>query len=66
MKSIQVDKEDVTAVTGRLRSEHDQAMQERSIEDATALLKLLSLSDKDKADGNVSTAEALLKGLPVK
>ncbi|PSS50876.1 hypothetical protein C6560_05050 [Enterobacter sp. FS01] len=66
MKSIQIDKEDVTAVTGMLRSEHDQAMQERSIEDATALLKLLSLSDKDKADGNLFTAEALLKGLPVK
>ncbi|MEJ5067256.1 hypothetical protein [Leclercia adecarboxylata] len=66
MKSIQVDKEDATAVTGRLRSEHDQTMQERSIEDATALLKLLSLSVKDKADGNVFTAEALLKGLPIK
>ncbi|MCT9843902.1 hypothetical protein N7563_07470 [Leclercia adecarboxylata ATCC 23216 = NBRC 102595] len=45
MKSIQVEKEDVTAVIGMLRSEHDQAMQEHSNEDATALLKLLSLSD---------------------
>ena len=38
-----------------------EAQQER--ESAIALLKLLTISEKDKADGNVFTREQLLEGL---